>query len=330
MEDRQSIEGTLGRRLLLGEMLARNARKFPNKEAVVYGDLRLSYREFNARVNRLANAMLDLGIGKGSKVAVLSFNCNEFLEVYFALGKIGGVTVPLNFRLHGEELIYVVNHSDAEAFVMGETFVPMVEGMKQDFPNVRTYASISKTPVEGMLHYESWISSFPDDEPLVLVDEDDALFIMYTAGTTGRAKGAVLTHKNQLIMWMLTSIYAASEPGIHSLTDYVCFAVPPIFHLAAFGWSLFTLFVGATLVLPTEVFDPTNVMKTIEEEKVSAILLVPAMPTSYSSCPIWRSMTRPLSASGYRERQFCLQTPESRSSSISPTSRSSTCSGKRK
>jgi fatty-acyl-CoA synthase len=277
VEDRQSIEEALGRRLLLGEMLARNARKFPEKEAVVYGDLRLSYREFNARVNRLAHAMLDVGIGKGSKVAVLSFNCNEFLEIYFALGKIGGITVPLNFRLHGEELTYVVNHSDAEAFVMGETFVPMVEGMKQDFPNVRTYVSISRKPVDGMLHYESWISSYPDDEPLILVDEDDPLFIMYTAGTTGRAKGAVLTHKNQLTMWMLTSIYAASEPGIHSLSDYVCFAVPPIFHLAAFGWSLFTLFIGATLVLPTEVFDPANVMKTIEEEKVSAILLVPAM-----------------------------------------------------
>ena len=81
MEDRQSIEEALGRRLLLGEMLARNARKFPDKEAVVYGDVRLSYRQFNARVNQLAHALLDLGIKKGAKVAVLSFNCNEFLEI---------------------------------------------------------------------------------------------------------------------------------------------------------------------------------------------------------------------------------------------------------
>ncbi|MCK4964097.1 MAG: AMP-binding protein, partial [Dehalococcoidia bacterium] len=75
MKDKQAIEEALGRRLLLGEMIARDARKFPDKEALIYGEVRLTYRQFNARVNRLAHALLDLGINKGSKVAILAFNC---------------------------------------------------------------------------------------------------------------------------------------------------------------------------------------------------------------------------------------------------------------
>ncbi len=277
MDDRHTIESELGRRLLLGEVAARNARKFPDKEALVYGDQRLTFGEFNSRVNKLAQAFLDLGIERGSKVAVMSFNCSEFLEIYFALGKIGGVTVPLNFRLHGEELVYIVNHSDAQAFVVGEPLLPMVEPMRKDFVNVRDYISITGEPIEGMKHYETWIAGYPDDEPLVLVDDDDPLFIMYTAGTTGRPKGAVLTHKNEITMWMLVSMFAMSEPGIGDLSSYRCFVPPPIFHLAGFGIAQLAFFAGATVILSPQVFDPTDIMQTIEREEVSAILLIPAM-----------------------------------------------------
>jgi len=285
MEDRQAIEAALGRGLLLGEVAARNARKFPDKEALIYGDVRLTYKEFNARINRLAHAFLDLGIKKGSKVAVMSFNCNQFLEIYFALGKIGGVTVPLNFRLHGEELVYIVNHSDAQAFVVHEPLLPMVEPMRKDFKNIKDYISISREPIEGMLHYESWIPKYPDDEPLVLVNDDDPLFIMYTAGTTGRPKGAVLTHKNEVTMWMLVSMFATSEPGVGDLTQYRCFVPPPVFHLAGFGIAQLAFFGGATVILSTEVFNPTDIMQIIEKERVSAILLIPAMATFLLQLP---------------------------------------------
>ena len=277
MKDKQAIEEALGRRLLLGESLARNARKFPDKEALIFGETRLTYKQFNARVNRLAHAFLDLGIKKGSKVAVLAFNCNQFLEVYFALAKTGGVVVPLNFRLAGEELIYIVNHSDAEAFIMGEAFVPTVEAMRKDFRNVKNYISITDEPVEGMLHFETWIAKYPDDEPLILVDEEDPVFIMYTAGTTGLPKGVVLTHKNEIVMWMIASSVVLSEPGISGISDYKFLAAPPVFHLAAFGVCQFMFFFGATVVLPVEVFNPAYIMQTIEEEKISVILMVPAM-----------------------------------------------------
>jgi len=277
MTDRTAIEEALGRRLLIGEMMARNARKFPDTEAMVYGDTRLTYKQFNARINQLAHALLDIGIKKGSTVAILSFNCNQFMEAYYAIGKIGAVAAPLNFRLHPEELTYIVDHAEAEAFIVGEPFIDTVRGIQKDLPQVKHYISISEQPVEGMLHFESWIAKYPDDEPLILVDEDDPLFIMYTAGTTGRPKGAVLTHKNEMVMWMLASSFVLAEPDLGDIWNYKAFAAPPIFHLAAFGYSQFMFFIGATVVLPTEVFNPVQIMETIEKEKINTILLVPAM-----------------------------------------------------
>ena len=280
VRDRQAIEEALGRRLLLGETIARNSRKFPDKEALIYGSARLTFKQFNARINQLAHALLGLGLEKGSKVAILAFNCNQFLETYYALAKIGAVAVPLNFRLHPEELTYIVNNSDAEAFIVGEAFVDSVKGMQNKLPMVKNYISLTDKPVKGMLHYETWIAKYADDEPLILVEEEDPVFIMYTAGTTGRPKGAVITHKNETVMWMLAAMYVFSEPGIYSekkLWEYKSFAAPPIFHLAAFGFCQFNFFAGTTIVLPEEVFDPAYIMRTIEKEKINAILMVPSM-----------------------------------------------------
>jgi acyl-CoA synthetase (AMP-forming)/AMP-acid ligase II len=277
MKDKKAIEEALGRRLLLGESLARNARKFPDKEALIYGDTRLTYKQFNARVNQLAHAFLALGLKKGSKAAILSFNCNQFMETYFALGKIGAVAAPLNFRLHPDELTWITNHSDAEAFIIGEPFVETVRGIQKNLPQVKHYISITDKPVEGMLHFDSWMSKYPDEEPLILIDEDDPLFIMYTAGTTGRPKGAVITHKNEIVMWMLGTAFTLSEPGLTDANDYVLFGAPPIFHLASFGICQFMFYLGATVVLPTEVFNPAYIMETIEKEQINVILMVPAM-----------------------------------------------------
>ena len=114
MPSKQEIEATLARRLLLGELMARNARKFPDKEAVVFGETRLTWKEFNARMNRLAHAFSDMGVGRGDKVAFFMFNCNQYLECYYALGKIGAIAVPLNFRLHAEEITYIVNTTEGK------------------------------------------------------------------------------------------------------------------------------------------------------------------------------------------------------------------------
>ncbi len=285
MPSKQEIQEALARRLLLGELIARNARKFPDKEAVVFGDTRLTYREFNARINRLAHAFIDMGIGHGDKVAILMFNCHQYLECYFALGKIGAVAVPLNFRLHPDEIVYITNNADAIAMVVGEQFVDTMRGIQRELPLVKQYVSVTATPVEGMAHYETLIRKYPDDEPLVLVDEEDPAFIMYTAGTTGRPKGAVLTHQSQVIMWMLVGIQVISEPGAGNVWDWRICSPPPIFHLASFGTCQEGLLLGATVVLPTEVFNPQEIMEIIEREKTDYILLIPAMASFLLQLP---------------------------------------------
>jgi acyl-CoA synthetase (AMP-forming)/AMP-acid ligase II len=277
VKGKQAIQETLGRRLLLGEMMSRNARKFPDKEALVYGETRLTYKQLNGRINRLAHALMDLGIKRDDKVAILAFNCNQFMETYFALAKMGGVAVPINFRLHPEEMAYIINQSDAKALIMGEAFVEIARGIQKDLPQVKDYISISGEPTEGMLHFDSWVDKYPDKEPLILVEEDDPLFIMYTAGTTGRPKGAVITHKNEMVLWMLGTAFVLTEPGMSDLWNFRAFGAPPIFHLASFGFCQFMFFLGATVVLPTEVFDPVYIMQTIEKEKINALVLVPAM-----------------------------------------------------
>jgi fatty-acyl-CoA synthase len=277
MQSKQAIEEALGRRIILGELIARNARKFPNKEAVVYGDTRLTYHEFNARINRLAHALMDIGIEKGEKVAILLFNCNQYLEAYFALAKIGAIVVPVNFRLHPDEIAYIVDNADAVAFILGETFVDAIRGIQNKLPKVRQYISLTEKPVEGMLHFETLLQKYPDDEPLVLVEEEDPVFIMYTAGTTGRPKGAVLTHKGQAMIWTMAALEVSREPDIGDMSLWRACAVPPIFHIASFGICLANLLLTATVILPTEVFNPVEVLQLLEREKCNSVLLIPAM-----------------------------------------------------
>jgi acyl-CoA synthetase (AMP-forming)/AMP-acid ligase II len=277
MQSKEAIEEALGRRLLLGELVARNARRFPDREAVVYGNTRLTYRQFNARINRLAHALMDMGVKKGEKVAILLYNCNQYLEAYLALAKMGAIAVPLNFRLHPEELNYIVNNSDAVTFILGETFVGTIRGIQKDLPKVRQYISVTEKPVEGMLHFESLLQKYPDDEPLVLVEDDDPVFIMYTAGTTGRPKGAVITHKNQVVVWTLASLEISREPDIGDMSTWRALAAPPIFHIASLGTCLAYLLFGATVNLPVDVFNPVEVMQILEREKCDSVLLIPAM-----------------------------------------------------
>lgn len=260
----------LSRQLILGEVLARWARKTPDREALVFKDKRYTYSQFNERVNRLANGLMGLGIEKGDKVAVLFMNCMEIVECYFALAKIGGVVVPNNFRLTGRELSYQIDQSDSKALIFGEMFQEVVNSIRPQLPKVKLYICVSEGGVEGTIDYEKVVQEGSPEEPLVPVEDDDPAFIMYTAGTTGRPKGAVLTHKNQLMLAVNTSIEGGvGQPGKQLL-------VFPIFHQAATGALIIGVFLGATAVI-LDIPTLENIMTAIQEEKIQAVGLVPAL-----------------------------------------------------
>lgn len=265
-----SVQLDLSRQLTLGEVLARWSRRTPDREALVFKDKRYTYSQFNERVNRLANSLMGLGIGKGDKVAVLFMNCMEIMECYFALAKIGAVVVPNNFRYTGRELAYQIDQSDSKALIFSEMFQEVVNSIRPQLPKVKLYICVSEKGVEDTTDYERLVQEGSPEEPLVPVEDDDPAFIMYTAGTTGRPKGAVLTHKNQIML----AINASIERGAGLIGKQLL--VFPLFHEAATGFVIIGAFLGATTVI-LDTPAPENIMTAIQEEKIQSVGLVPAL-----------------------------------------------------
>ena len=247
-------------------MLLRNVHEHPNKLAVIFKDKRYTYKAFNERVNRLANALLGKGVTKGDKVAYLLFNCSEFAQVSFALSKIGALSVPLNFRLKEDEIGYIVENSDSSLLFFGPEFketaaklIPRLEGVKKSMQ------------VGGTSEYEQLLNSSSPQEPSVSVNEEDEHSIMYTSGTTGFPKGAVHTHKSRI--W--NSLNLLVDTGLRG-SDV--FAInTPLFHIAAGHTMLLsTIFMGGTVVILQE-FSLPEFFEVIQNERVTAFFAVPTM-----------------------------------------------------
>ncbi|MCX5910013.1 MAG: AMP-binding protein, partial [Deltaproteobacteria bacterium] len=151
----------------VGTLFTKAARTYPERLAIAYGDYELNYREANARINQLANALRSLGIQKGSNVAILLHNCPEFIETLFACFKAGIGTVPINFRLHPKECAFIIGHSEAAAVVLGEDFRDSLYALRKEMPKVKHFICISE-PLEGMIPYAELLqgrpTSFPDEE----------------------------------------------------------------------------------------------------------------------------------------------------------------------
>lgn len=260
----------MSRQLSLGELLSRNARKFPHKEALVVGEKRLSYRRLDERVNKLANAMKTLGIKKGDKVATYLKNGLEIIEVYFAAAKIGAVAVPINFRLAPGEIAFILNDSESRLLFLDREFWSNIEIIKDQMGNVEKYILVAGPPADEYVDYEDFLGAGEQANPKLPVDEDDDAFILYTAGTTGRPKGALLSHKNIFIDAMTMAL-----EHHHSFEDrHLC--VPPLFHSAALcAMVIHMIVIGTTIVMRD--FDPLELLKMIEKERITFVFLVPSM-----------------------------------------------------
>lgn len=266
-----NIPEQLSRNFILGEVLARNARTIPHKLCVWEGEREYTYREFNLTVNKLANALAGLGVGAGDKVAVLLFNTAEILQAYFALAKLRAVAVPVNFRLAGPEIQYIVDNSDAKIFIYDGMFDSAISGIAANLPGVEKFIAVAQdSQVPGALIYSQVLAGGGEEEIQVLVADDDDAFIVYTSGTTGKPKGAVLTHKNVLgnALSCLVDIATTRE------SRYLC--VPPLFHVASLAMTIQNIYMGASIYL-LKVFDPKTVLEIMEREKITSIFLVPAM-----------------------------------------------------
>ncbi len=255
----------------VGQILTLTANKFPERTAILFENKRYTYQEFNERVNRFSQALLQRGLRKGEKVAVLLFNSNHFVEAYFATAKVGGIFTPINFRFAPEEVQYIVNHSDARLFLFGEEFLGLVEGIRSSLREVEVFISVGGQRVKKALDYETLLRKSKKEEPPAKVFERDVCQLMYTSGTTGRPKGALITHGN--ILWNLVNAIVGREER----EGEVSLVVGPLYHTAALNnhFSIRVALAGTSILVKN--FEPKRVMEIIEKEKVNVVSGAPAM-----------------------------------------------------
>ncbi|MEW2564969.1 acyl-CoA synthetase [Streptomyces griseorubiginosus] len=256
----------------LGSWPARRARKTPHRTALIHGGITLSYAELHTRVTRLAHALRARGIRRGDRVAYLGPNHPSYLETLFAAGVLGAVFVPLNTRLAGPEIGYQLSDSGARALVYGPSHAGLVAGLPGS-TDVRTY-------VEVGAEYEQLLAgpAEPIDEP---VTGDDTCIIMYTSGTTGRPKGAMLTHGN--LTWNAINVLVDTD----LIADERALVSAPLFHTAGLNMlALPVLLKGGTCVL-VEAFDPDATFDLIEQHRITFMFGVPTMFEQVARHPRW-------------------------------------------
>ncbi len=274
MKGEQFRDQTLGG---IGYWARRHAELSFLRPALADHDQNLTWGEFNSRVNQLAHALRARGIGHGDRVAGVLWNSIPFLEAVFATAKLGAVLVPINYRLSEPEVRYILIDSGARVLLCHDSFYPIVQATMDKDALIRV-----ADPGTSRDHnpYESLLAAFSDSEPPSEVKTHDIHIMMYTSGTTGKPKGAQLSHRN--------TTWNAIQLMLHEATlriDDTVLTVAPLFHIGGLGvHTLPALYLGAfVIVLPR--FNPQEVLETIQNRQVTALFLVPAMWQAISQVP---------------------------------------------
>jgi acyl-CoA synthetase (AMP-forming)/AMP-acid ligase II len=241
----------------------------PERELMVFYDKRWTFDQTNERTNRLANALIGLGIGKGDRIGILQVNCYQFVEAYFAAAKAGAILVPLNFRAKADELSYMLANAETKLLFVGTRYLDMVDKMRPKLPSVEHCISIDEERV-GTLYYEALINSASSEEVFSEIDDEDITILMYTAGTTGRPKGVPLKHSG-FVTYILDSV----EPANPEVEERNLLTVP-LYHIAGIQAMLAAVYGGRTLVLMSQ-FETKEWLETVQRERANRAMLVPTM-----------------------------------------------------
>ncbi len=255
--------------MLIGDIILREARIRNRKVAVIDGEKEYNYREINQRVNRLANALLGIGITKGDKIAFMGYNSHHFIEFYFAIAKIGSIAVPVNARFSGDEASYVLRNAEVTLLIYDKEMEATVQKIRKNIAGINHYISTGNYG-DNVLSYEDLISSASDSEPLVTVEPDDMAMIMFTSGATGFPRGVISTHRNIMANTNTMCLELDLVPEDISLLAM------PLFHLGGLWPMLSMVYRGGTTVLMPR-FDLDPMYKIIQNRKITFINLVPTV-----------------------------------------------------
>jgi len=249
------------------DIIYRNALLRANNEAYVYENTRLTWSQYNQKVNQLIHTLHKMKVKKGDVIGILAWNCIEYAYFSGAAMKGGFIASPYNSRLKAQELDYLINYSEAETIFVGPEFVETINSLKEKLPGVKNYICLEK-PGAGMQFIDNLLAASSDKEPGVDIDENDPLYIIYTSGTTGVPRGALYTHRCYMDDARTINVDTKIAPEDKHLQ------ITPLFHIAGNQHYRNILFIGGCNVI-IKTFDPPTVMKAIQDEKITYVDFVP-------------------------------------------------------
>ena len=262
-----------GNWLNLGEMIEVNAAKYPDTICMKDAERGYTYPEVDRRINKLANAMSDLGLRKGDKVAVLLENCLEICELYFAACRNGVVVVPIMFRLIGKDIGYILENSEAKAVFAHDEFIGNIPDVST-IPNAFTIPEgrriVVGEPKEGWRNYDEFLGSGSEEKPDTEVRPEDTWIMLYTSGTTGVPKGVVRSHESYIAFYLINAVDFEFKHG------EMCLNIMPLCHVNSTFFTFNLTYMGGTFyVHPARSFKPLKILEILEREKVNFISLIP-------------------------------------------------------
>jgi acyl-CoA synthetase (AMP-forming)/AMP-acid ligase II len=246
--------------------LRRSAYVFPDKEAVVHGDRRYTYQEFEERVNRLASRLKDAGFQKHDRIAFLCPNVPPMLEGTFAIPAAGLAMVPINYRLSADEVKYIVEHSKSKMVFVDAQFEELLEGVDEGVERVR----IDDTGEEGDPYEDYLAEGSPEPVESVLEDEEEMISVNYTSGTTGQPKGVMYNHRNAY----LSALGNVIEAGMNYETRYLW--TLPMFHCNGWTYPWAVTAVAGTHVCLRQV-EPARIWELFESEDITHYCAAPTV-----------------------------------------------------
>ncbi len=261
----------------IGDLLRRSALRYPQRLALVHNERRWSYSALDAAVNRCANALTAHGVAQGDRVAIFSHNSDAFVIAFFALAKLGAISVPVNFMLNADEVAYVLDHAGVSGVIVEDALVPTMDqaiaaAAAGDGIVLKLSISVGGERVDRAWEpFEGLLDHADASEPDVLIADDDAAQLMYTSGTESRPKGAVMTNRSLLAQYVSCIVdgrMTANDVEIHAL---------PLYHCAQLHCFLTPdMYLGATSIVLASP-DPLVILEKIESERVTKLFCPPTV-----------------------------------------------------
>ncbi|MHA2366055.1 MAG: class I adenylate-forming enzyme family protein [Candidatus Hodarchaeales archaeon] len=270
--------------LHLPEIIHVHAQKTPDKLAFKDRFRSVTFLEFDIRTSKLASAFLNLGLKKGDQVATLLTNSIDFVEIYVACGKIGLITVPINFRSKGPDIHYICEKSEAKAFITEKKFMEIIDSVKHELDKSipkNNFIIVDDSEREGFIYYEYFIANADINIPSIEIKDEDPWIILYTSGTTGKPKGVVRSHRSYTSFFLINAVEFS-----FTLNDYALI-IMPLSHVNSTFYTFVFTYIGGSVYLGKEYeFKPEEFLQIVDNEKTTFTSLIPTHYVHILGLPI--------------------------------------------